>query len=617
MRNKTSEFLEKAQIAIQKGDQKAATSLINQVLQQDINHSEAWQLLYNHFGGGESFEGFQQKYAKKYFPKRMNELIGNYSRSTRRVSLTGGREPSSRGGIPKRAPDAGDKNAGDKTGNNPPKKEKKPGLFSRLFSIFRRKPKIQSEPPTAKPSQPSPSPTNLSPPSVVEKNSLRLSSLKNSPPSPSASLRDELSITPPSPTVTAPILSSFREAPVAPTDEKIRVLVVDDIAQTRENLIKLLSLESSVQVIGSARSGREGVSMAVERDPHVVLMDINMPDMDGLEATRLIRSKIPYVQVVILTVQDDPSYMREAIVAGARDFLVKPPMVDELLSAVQRAYIIAREEKARMPPQLPPEYASFVSPSSQLDKSKCIISIYSPKGGVGCTTLASNLAVALQSDSTPVIVVDACLHFGGVSISFNERGKHSLLDLTPRVQHLDPEVVNGVVLTHAGSNVRILAAPDKVSDAETVDPNQIGPLLDYLATIFTYVIVDTSTDLTEHTLAVLDASDLVFLVTSQDIPSLDRMRRFLDLASAIGLNKDRFRMVISRFSDKINITPERISQNFKQEISSIIPYDYAVVAPSTNQGAPFMMDKKLKGRPIFKAISDLAHLIEKEGEAAR
>ncbi len=603
MRNKSSEFIEKARLALQKGDQKAAISHLNQVLQQDINQPEAWQLLHNNFGGGESLEAFQQKYTKKYFPKKINELTTENDHSMRRVSLSGGRELSARGAAPVSKPEPV---------SPPPKEEKKPGFFARLFG-FKPKPKPQPTPPPAK-TPPSPPSSSTPPPPAEDKSSLRVSSLKPSPSAPAQSVRDQLSITPPPQTLTAPPLSSFREVPKSPTDEKIRVLVVDDIAQTRENLMKLLSLEPSIFIVGGARTGGEGVSMALQHDPHVILMDINMPDMDGLEATRLIRGKIPYVQVVILTVQDDPSYMREAIVAGARDFLVKPPMVEELINAVQRAYLIAREEKARMPPPLPPEYASFSTPASQAKDAKRIITVYSPKGGVGCTTLASNLAVALHSDSSPVIVVDACLHFGGVGISFNERSKHSLLDLTPRVEHLDPEVVNGVLINHASSNVRILPAPEKVSDAEAVDPTQLGPLLEYLATMFSYVIVDTSTDLTEHTLAVLDASDLVLLVTSQDIPSLDRMRRFLDLAPAIGLNKDRFRMVLSRYSDKINITPERISQNFKLEISSMIPYDYAVVVPATNQGAPFMMDKKLKGRPIYKSVSDLAKLLEKEAE---
>ena len=606
MRN-TGEYLEKARIAIQKGDQKASLTLLNQVLQQDIQHSEAWRLLHQYFGGNETFEAFQQKHAQKYFPKKINELNAQDPNAMRRISLGGGVSRPVKGYK---------SNASAPTSTPPPKKEKKPGFFARLFGIFRRKPRPQPEsaPPPAKPSQAAPH--IAVPPSspAEEKPPIRLSSLRGAPPTPPPSVRDELSITPPLPTLTASSLPSYKEFPPPSADEKIRVLVVDDIAQTRENLIKLLTLEPGIEIVGGARTGGEGVSMAVEKDPHVVLMDINMPDMDGLEATRLLRSKIPYAQVVILTVQDDPSYMREAIVAGARDFLVKPPMVEELISAVQRAYIIAREEKARMPPPLPPEYASFVAPTLHADEAKRIIAVYSPKGGVGCTTLASNLAVALQSDTTPVIVVDGCMHFGGVGIAFNERSKNSVLDLTPRVEHLDPEVVGGVVITHAGSSVRLLTAPEKVNDAESVDPAQLGDLLKYLSTIFSYVIVDTSSDLTEHTLAVLDASDIVLLVTSQDIPSLDRMRRFLDLAPAIGLNKERFRLVISRYSDRINITPDRISQNFKQDIAAIVPNDYGTIVPSINQGTPFMLDKKLKGRPIYKTISELARLITKETE---
>ena len=613
MRNKTTEFLEKARLALQKGDQKAATSFLNQVLQQDVHHAEAWRLLHKHFGGGESMEAFQQRHAKKHFPNKIKELaheddrIREDDRSLRRISLTGKRGRSSRGGKLKREPGASE---------NPPKKEKKPGLFARLFGVFRRKPKPQPGTPPPAPSK-APAPTTSSPPVAKAKSTLRLSSLKPSAPAPPQSVRDDLSIIPPLTTATAPPISSFREMPQPPTGEKIRVLVVDDIAQTRENLIKLLLLEPGIEVVGGARTGGEGVSMAVEHEPHVVLMDINMPDMDGLEATRRVRNKIPYVQVVILTVQDDPSYMREAIVAGARDFLIKPPMVEELISAVQRAYVIAREEKARMPPPIPPEYALPGVPSFQNEESKRIIAVYAPKGGVGCTTLASNLAVSLQNDTHPVIVVDGCLHFGGVTISFNERSKHSLLDLTPRVQHLDPEVVGGVVITHAASNVRILPAPEKASDAEAVDPAELGALLKYLSSIFSYVIVDTSSDLTEHTLAVLDAADIILLVTNQDIPSLDRMRRFLDLAPKIGLNKDRFRLVLSRYSDRINITPERISENFKLEVVAIIPNDYAVTVPATNQGAPFMMDKKLRGRPIWKAVAELASLIEREVVAVK
>ena len=120
--------------------------------------------------------------------------------------------------------------------------------------------------------------------------------------------------------------------------EKTRVLVVDDIAETRENIRKLLQFEADIEVIGAARTGKEAVQLTDELKPDVVLMDINMPDMDGITATEMIRQRNPVSQIVILSVQSDPSYMRRAMLAGARDFLTKPPSIDEFTAAVRRAY---------------------------------------------------------------------------------------------------------------------------------------------------------------------------------------------------------------------------------------------------------------------------------------
>src|SRR4030067_277480 len=95
--------------------------------------------------------------------------------------------------------------------------------------------------------------------------------------------------------------------------DKIRVIIVDDIAETRENIRKLLQFENDVDVVGVARTGREALDLAKETKPDVVLMDINMPDMDGISATEAIRRNVPFVQIVILSVQSDPNYMRQAM----------------------------------------------------------------------------------------------------------------------------------------------------------------------------------------------------------------------------------------------------------------------------------------------------------------
>ena len=80
--------------------------------------------------------------------------------------------------------------------------------------------------------------------------------------------------------------------------EKNRVLVVDDVSETRENIRKLLQFEADIEVVGAARSGREAVQLSDELKPDVILMDINMPDMDGITATELIRQRTPISQII-------------------------------------------------------------------------------------------------------------------------------------------------------------------------------------------------------------------------------------------------------------------------------------------------------------------------------
>jgi len=128
--------------------------------------------------------------------------------------------------------------------------------------------------------------------------------------------------------------------------EKITVIVVDDIDESREMILRMLQFEPSIKVLGTARTGLEAIDLAQKLMPDVVVMDINMPDIDGIYATEAIQKKASFIQVVILSVQNDPNYMRRAMLAGARDFLSKPPMIDELTTAVKRAGQLAHEEKS-------------------------------------------------------------------------------------------------------------------------------------------------------------------------------------------------------------------------------------------------------------------------------
>src|SRR5213080_3460644 len=118
--------------------------------------------------------------------------------------------------------------------------------------------------------------------------------------------------------------------------EKIRILIVDDIADTRDNLAKLIGFEPDMEVAGTADGGQAAVNLAKKERPHVILMDINMPDMDGITATEIISNTVPESPIIMMSVQGEQDYLRRSMLAGAREFLVKPFSADELINAIRR-----------------------------------------------------------------------------------------------------------------------------------------------------------------------------------------------------------------------------------------------------------------------------------------
>jgi pilus assembly protein CpaE len=374
----------------------------------------------------------------------------------------------------------------------------------------------------------------------------------------------------------------------------------------------MLSFEQLIDVIGTARTGREAIDQALAMRPDVIIMDINMPDMDGITATTEIKKKLPYVMVVILSVQSDPSYMRRAMLAGARDFLTKPPMIDELIDAIKRAGAVAHEEQKKS--QNTFAAPTDGGPSAQVQQPATrgkIIAVYSPKGGAGRTTIATNLAIAFKEENK-VALIDASLQFGDVAVFLNEQGKNTILDLAPRASELDPDIVQEVMLTHKASGIDVLAAPPQpdLSIFNKVSGEQFSLLLDYLRRIYTYMIIDTTTALDLIWGATMDAANVIVLVVTQDIPSIKNTSSFLKMAEAEGIKREKFLVVMNKYDRRINIAPERVGEILRQPIALTIPFDDKIVNSAIIRGTPFMVDNKVQ--PIAKGIVSLVDLIREK-----
>ena len=120
--------------------------------------------------------------------------------------------------------------------------------------------------------------------------------------------------------------------------KKVRVLIADDHTLVRHGIRSLLALVADIEVVGEAANGKEALEKTRELAPDVVLMDLAMPIMGGLEATRRIRKEFPGTKVLALTQYDDSEYVIPVIEAGARGFVSKMAAFSELASAIQAVY---------------------------------------------------------------------------------------------------------------------------------------------------------------------------------------------------------------------------------------------------------------------------------------
>lgn len=119
----------------------------------------------------------------------------------------------------------------------------------------------------------------------------------------------------------------------------IRVLLVDDQDIFRQGLAALLSVRQDIAVVGEASNGQEAIALTVELQPDVVLMDVRMPDCDGVTATREIHQRYPWIQIVVLTTFDDDEYIWQSLSAGAIGYLLKRTPAEQVVATIRSAYL--------------------------------------------------------------------------------------------------------------------------------------------------------------------------------------------------------------------------------------------------------------------------------------
>ncbi len=385
----------------------------------------------------------------------------------------------------------------------------------------------------------------------------------------------------------------------------LRVLIVDDIPESRDNIERLLHFEPDVRVVGKATCGEEGIELALQLQPHVVLVDQTLPDRDGLDVAAAITARAPGIGVILLGLDQDQEMLRRAMLAGAREYLTKPFGYEELVEAVRRVGRLANPHVGTANGTVLQQRVEVSTGTPVVERRGEVIAVLGSKGGIGRTFIATNLAVLLaQQSEREVVLVDADLMRGDVAVLLNLAPHRSWADVARLpLGGADSEVLRGLLTRHA-SGIRVLLAPGSLEEAERVEASSVGEVLMELRRFADYVVVDTPGGYDDVTLACADAANTLVWVLSLEMTAIKDTKQFLELAGRLGYQEKRSIFVLNHVGAAAGLQPSEVEETLRVSIPIRLPSDPAAVLRSINEGTPLAWTQR-----HHRIVSELERLV--------
>lgn len=383
--------------------------------------------------------------------------------------------------------------------------------------------------------------------------------------------------------------------------ERIRVLVADDSDETRELIKRLIDLSERLTLFSEAQTGSEVLEILKTGQPDIVLMDINMPGLNGLETTERISRLYPSLMVIMMSVQGETEYLRKAMMSGAREYLIKPFNMEVLEETLCSTFDNERERQRLI---------QMRKDQDTLQGQARTHVFFSTKGGVGKSVIALNTALALAAGkSGKVALVDLDLQFGDLGILINRKPVKTISELIEDPALTEPEQIG--TFMESCSGVDLLMAPKKPEMAEYVTEQHVQSLLKTLKKAYRYIVIDTSVSFNEVVLSALDQADVVHYVTTPDLLSLKNTRLGLEILRSLH-QLDKVDIIVNRNGRNQEISVQDIEKVLSMKPSIVIPDDEKVLMESVNHGVPVLEDRKNRGSRFGKTIAALADRIRAE-----
>lgn len=376
---------------------------------------------------------------------------------------------------------------------------------------------------------------------------------------------------------------------------KIKVLVADDIAETRKLIIRLLGMSERFEVVGEVENGQEVIDFMHTGSTDIVLMDINMPILNGLEATRLLGVEHPEVLVVIMSVQSENEYLKKAMHYGAKEYIIKPFNFEILTQTLEDTY---------------KEYHGRVVPVQTIDSPQsiegAILSVFSTKGGVGKTFIASQLAMLLaQKHKKRVLMIDGDLQFGDLGLVLGVKNQPNLSELYDQKRELSYDLIKLHLINYC-DGLELLLAPARPEQAEGIPKEFVEAVLMICKKHFDIIICDLGVNYNETTLMLLDQSLMIYLITQPSVSAIHHTKLGLEVMQTLNYSSSKVKLILNQTYKGSGISQKEIETVLGQSIAFELPEDIQSVRESVNQGQPMAIHKRFNPSKLSKQLNLLA-----------
>lgn len=372
---------------------------------------------------------------------------------------------------------------------------------------------------------------------------------------------------------------------------KIKILIADDMVELRSNIRRMLATQDNIDIVGETATGEDTIEQAKKLTPHMILMDINMPRLDGLKATEMLAKDKPEIAVVIMSIQTENEYFRRAMKAGAKDYLTKPFSANELIETIQSVFTKWVKDR--------PEFGTAATRRAK------VLTLFSTKGGVGKTTLAVNMAVNMAQHGHKTLLWDCSLQFGDVAITLNQKLSRNLV-LAVEKKEFDWDDLKKQITTHP-SGIDLLLAPPEPALAEAITVDNLKRVFDLTAEQYEYIFIDTAPLIDERELTLLDRTDVLFLLASLEISSLKNTKLCLKTLNDIKFDLDKIKLILNKEISNVGISPDDIEKGLAIPLFATVPMDAETAQRALNHGEPLMV--KFPSSTLAQAVNSTVEKI--------